>query len=66
MKSRTLTIKTGAPIGSRRIAIPPKKNQRPTQGRSIAWALRVGDIAADILRHDMASGESVYVSNHHA
>ena len=39
---------------------------RPTQGRIIACALRVGDIAADILRHDMASGESVYVSNHHA
>ena len=39
---------------------------RPTQGRSIAWALRVGDHAADILRHDLASGESVYVSNHHA
>ena len=38
---------------------------RPTQGRSIAWALR-GDHAADILRHDLASGESVYVSNHHA
>jgi len=28
--------------------------------------LRVGDNAADILRHDLASGESVYVSNHHA
>jgi len=26
----------------------------------------VGDNAADILRHDLASGESVYVSNHHA
>ena len=38
----------------------------PVQGRSIACALRVGDIAADILRHDMASGESVYVSSHHA
>jgi len=29
-------------------------------------ALRVGDRAADILRHNMASGESVYVSSHHA
>ena len=39
---------------------------RPTPGRSIAWALRVGDHAADILRHAEARAESVYVSYHHA
>ena len=39
---------------------------RPTPGRSIACALRVGDQDADILRHADARAESVYVSNHHA
>ena len=46
-------------IFCRSIPNPAPTNMRPTPGRSIAWALRVGDSAADILRHDLASGESV-------
>ena len=56
----------GAPTSLRTTATPPKTSISPAQGRSIACALRVGDQDADILRHDLASGESVYVSSHHA
>ena len=43
-----------------------ERERSPTQGRSIAWEFLVSARDAEMLRHMLASGESVYVSNHHA